>query len=464
MLLLPDHLHLSCLRRRYPKMATLAQLLPAGIRGYETSRALGRQEESHELGQLATLLQLRGGMMQQEEAQRTIGEKRQLSEMLSQHPDIASNPVLLGVARNRPEALLPYMMERQKDLVVPPGSTVLRHGQPSFTAPDRTKAPTTRTVFEGNTSIQQELQSDGTWKKVGSGPRFSTENDSPYTNIKEDPLHPGKFVGMNRKTGRMESVPDTFTRPTINMDLKGEEFLTSLDPQIATQVKAISEGRQPIPSGFAMRSPYWQNMMSMVSQYDPSYNSSRQQVWKDFTSGLSARNITAMNTAIAHMGTMDKLADALKNNDIQAQNALTNFVRNQLGKPEIINYNLATQAVSDELMRVFRQVNASQQEAEEFRQKFSNAVAARSPDQMKGALKVASELLRGRLDAVNDQWKRGMNKESDFPNIISPQSRETLRSLGVTLGGADKPVEFRGYTFPNQGALDKYKKAAGINE
>ena len=357
-----------------------------------------------------------------------------------------------------PKPAEPFSLPRGSRRFDPSGKMIAEN-------PAELTPPTTRTRISGDISIQEEFdRTTGTWREVGRGPRFSKQvgDDSPYSNVREDPLHPGKFVGLNRKTGKIEQVPDSLSRPTIDTSLKGEDFLKSLDPLMATQVKAIAEGRQPIPTGFAMRSPYWQNIMSMVSQYDPSYNVSRQQVYKDFTSGLSARNITAMNTAIAHMGTMDKLADALKNNDVQAVNAAVNFTANALGRPEVNNYNLAGQAVSDELMRVFRQVNASQMEAEEFRKKFGNAVAARSPEQMKGALKTASELLRGRLDAVNDQWKRGMNKETDFPNIISPQSRDTLRKLGVELSG-DKPVEFNGYTFPNQDALDRYKRAAGIS-
>jgi hypothetical protein len=121
-------------------------------------------------------------------------------------------------------------------------------------------------------------------------------------------------------------------------------------------------------------------------QYDPTYNATRATTWKEFTTGSTARNVTSINTAIGHMGTMYDLAEAMNNKDPRLVNSVVNRVSTALGKPEVNNFETARQAVGEELMRTFRQVGASEQEAKAWGERFSSA---NSPAQMKGAIKTA---------------------------------------------------------------------------
>ncbi len=82
-------------------------------------------------------------------------------------------------------------------------------------------------------------------------------------------------------------------------------------------------------------------------------------------------------------------------------------------------------------MRVFRQVNASESETKEWEERFKSSS---SPQQLKGAIKTGVELLKGRIDALDDQWKRGMNTETGFPNLVSPKSQAVLKRMNLSVG------------------------------
>lgn len=220
------------------------------------------------------------------------------------------------------------------------------------------------------------------------------------------------------------NVPSGSIVPEQHKDIHGDDYLATLPTGMASLVKSISEGRVDPSKAASMRFGNREAIMQRVMQYDPAYNQTRPKVYADFTTGKAAQNITAMNTVIAHIGTLDNLTDALKNKDVQTVNAIVNRIRTETGKSEVNNAEIAVQAVGNELMRVFRQVNASQSEVEAWERKFNAAKG--SPEQIKGALKVGVELLKGRIDAVNDQWKRGMGTENDFPNIMSPKSKSVL--------------------------------------
>ena len=171
-----------------------------------------------------------------------------------------------------------------------------------------------------------------------------------------------------------------------NYGVKGDALLSRLDQPVAAQVKALAEGRMKFPAGFALKSPYWQNMVSLVSQYDPSFDSvnynSRNKTRSDFTSGKSADNMAAINTAIQHLGKLSGDFEKLKNTYYPSINAATNFLGNQLENKEIQGNFAAVStdstAVAHELAKVFRQTGMSEGEINDWAKKISpNASPAR---------------------------------------------------------------------------------------
>jgi hypothetical protein len=213
----------------------------------------------------------------------------------------------------------------------------------------------------------------------------------------------------------------------------GEEFLKTLKPDIAAQVKALAEGRLAFPSGFALRSPYWQQMLQAVSQYDPGFDAvnynARAKTRADFTSGQAARNITSFNTVMGHLDTLSRAWDKLDNGEIPAINSLRNMTLQQSGDPRIQSFNLARNAVGDELERAFRGTGGNVTEIEQWKQTLD---AAASPETQKAVIQQGLELLKSRIDAIGEQYNRGMGVTSDPLNLLNPHSREVYNRLAGT--------------------------------
>lgn len=217
--------------------------------------------------------------------------------------------------------------------------------------------------------------------------------------------------------------------------ISGDEYLKTLQPNIQTQVKALTDGRMAFPTGFALRSPYWQNMLQAVAQYDPSFDAinynTRSKTRSDFTSGKAATNITALNTAIGHLNTLDDAATAMGNTSMPLVNSAKNFALSNTGDPRTNNFNIARNAVSNELTRVFRGTGGSEADVQAWKENINNAA---SPAQMRGAIAQAVNLLHSRIEALDEQYKRGMGPSSTVLDLLTPEARHALTKINSDTG------------------------------
>jgi len=283
---------------------------------------------------------------------------------------------------------------------------------------------------EAQLKISQQQHADAN-KVLVTGP-----DGNQYTIDKRTtPALPDDMKGAKKFGAAGGSTASVIPEEYRNMH--GQEFLDKLPAGKAADVKAISEGRMGF-TALGYRGQERAEMAQLVNQYNPNYQqglfAAKSGVLKDFTSGPQSKNIIAINQAISHMGTLDELGAALKNKDIQAVNRLTNLLATEFGDPRVNNFELATQAVGDELMRTFRQVGASENEAVAFQKKFQ---VAGSPDQIHEALQTGAKLLHGRIKAVNNSWKRGMDTEEDYPKLIDPEPARVLKGFGVEAVGSE---------------------------
>jgi hypothetical protein len=231
------------------------------------------------------------------------------------------------------------------------------------------------------------------------------------------------------QSNKIWATPPKGAPANVDFTKTGDDFLSQLPPQDQAVVKAISNGTEKLEN-VSIRNDRREYFGAALAQYDKTYSQqdypSIQAVKKDFTSGVAARNVTAINTAIGHAGALSQLFTAENNHDTTAINRLVNTVSNQLGDPSINNVEIATTALGDELMRVFRQVGASEVEAKQWQAKFGPNL---SPAQQQGALATATDLLASRIEALNDQYKRGTKSKTGFPDMLSPKSRTVLDML-----------------------------------
>jgi hypothetical protein len=248
-------------------------------------------------------------------------------------------------------------------------------------------------------------------------------------NAAEEGRNRRQEIGLNAIANRMAARSGGNASATpIGDDTKtGAEYLASLPKDQAALVQGLAEGRVRIES-FSTRGGHREKMLASVMQFDPTYNATRANSWREFTTGATAKNITSINTSLQHMDAMYDLAGAMKNKDTRLVNLALNHLATQTGRSDVTNFETARQAVSDELMRTFRQVGASETEVKDWQSRFNSSG---SPEQLQGAIKTAGKLLQGRIGALNDQWKRGTQLTTDFPDIVSPQNQKVMEKIGA---------------------------------
>jgi hypothetical protein len=210
----------------------------------------------------------------------------------------------------------------------------------------------------------------------------------------------------------------------------GDEFLKTIDPNVSSQVKALAEGRMQFPNGPALKTPYWQNMLRNVAQFDPEFDAinynSRSKTRADFTSGKSAQNMTAINTTVGHLGTLLDAGNSLDNTSYPLVNQAVNSYRSATGDPRIVGFNTAKQAVADEMTRVFRGTGGSNADVEGWEK---NLNAANSPEQLQTVIKQGVNLLASRASSIADQYKKGMGTTAQPLQLLNPHALETLKKI-----------------------------------
>lgn len=256
--------------------------------------------------------------------------------------------------------------------------------------------------------------------------------------------------------------------------LAGDAYLATLPPAMAAQVKALSDGRRAFPTGSALRSPQVQELVAAATQYDPTLDAanaaSRLATRKKFTSGTTRDNITAINTALGHLGSLWKDAQALDNTSIPAWNALGNAALSATGDPRVDTFNLTRHAVVDELEKAFRGSGGTQAGIEEWKAAINSS---QSPEQLRAAVGKGVELLDSRLQSLGQAYDDGMGKSSDPMDLLNPHSRKVFQALapggsGIIDGGPnDKGPPMTGPQSGGAAALGDYApdllKVAGAN-
>lgn len=260
--------------------------------------------------------------------------------------------------------------------------------------------------------------------------------------------------GFNPHAGAATNVA---APPVANANLPtGDAYLQSLPADQSAQVKALAEGRMQFPSGYALKTPYWQQMLSSVAQYDPNFDAvnynARYQTRRDFTSGKSAQQINALNTAIGHLNSLSDAADALNNSRFPGVNKVTNWLSTQSGDKRVNNFDTTRKAVVDELTRVWRGTGGSEKDIETWTQALNDAG---SPDQLHGAIAQIGELMQSKINALAGTYAQGMGTTAQATQFITPKSAQVIDALerraGITppdvttsaagLGAPDAPTQ-----------------------
>lgn len=261
----------------------------------------------------------------------------------------------------------------------------------------------------------------------------------------------------NKRTGEMEFKPgiqltakptatsaatDIGDKTLIGGKLNGQEYLDSakMDPSAAQIVKMIANGEISPGAAGSTRNQY-AALMPAVKQYDPSFTGDRfafRQAFDKPGPNSGSGQLTAINQASAHLGQLLDASQALKNGDVQAVNSFVNNVKNATGDPSVVDFNTAKTAVASELTRVYRGAGGT---GEEVTQAEKNLSANSSPAQIRSAVNSSLNLMNGRIQAIDSNYRRVMGKNADTSGFYDDETVRRMKDAGIKIGGEGKSVQ-----------------------
>lgn len=247
----------------------------------------------------------------------------------------------------------------------------------------------------------------------------------------------------------------------------GPDYLKTIDPGRAAVVQGILDGRTAPPTGAALRSPQVMALMRDAAIADPGFDAGkwarRYGTAQDFSSkGKSGQSVTSLNTVYGHIADLAAKGQELNNVDgVPIINTYVNDAKNAYasgsGGDKANNFNLARNAVADEMSKVFKGAGISDHEIEQWK---GTIHSSQSPTQLRGAIKTAFGLIESRMAALNNARDAGMDTNSDPRGLLSEESKAKYTKVQKWIDGAnEKPT---GATAPAAGVVqDGYRFKGG---
>lgn len=246
-----------------------------------------------------------------------------------------------------------------------------------------------------------------------------------------------QMYATDSETGTATKVKLEGDAPKAGPDLTGEEFLKTLPPERQREIRSVTSFKLDPAKVTTLRGSAREKLIQDATTFDPSFDMTqyptRQRIRIDFTSGKSADNIRSLNTVVSHLDRLNKTAKGLDNTKIKLWNKVKNWAKEESGDSTVTNFAKDASAVESELAKVFKGTGATDQEIKVWRENFSSA---QSPKQLLDGIHEAIELMKGRLDALDDQWVKGMGHPRDF-EILSKSSKRILDRLEQETGGIE---------------------------
>lgn len=292
----------------------------------------------------------------------------------------------------------------------------------------------TREIQQGSNVLTQEMDpASGNWNTIATAPRWQPQSSSRGPSAIEEKIALARKFGATDDDIRgMLGFGDLGSAPTYNPNgPTGEEFIKSLPVNDQPIVKAVIDGRYPIPVGKAAASPQWQRVVALATQADPTFDAgnypARAKSRVDFTSGQAARESQALNTLAGHIATLKDAALELNNSRFKGYNRVANLIGSETGNPAIVKFKAAAKAVGDEAAKVF----AGGQSALGDREKIESLLDVNnSPEQLLSTIDQYSELVGSRMDSLQQRANQGLGLGSRDVRIVGDKAAKLFGKKG----------------------------------
>lgn len=218
----------------------------------------------------------------------------------------------------------------------------------------------------------------------------------------------------------------------------GEEYLKTLSPGLARQVKAIANGDLSLPTGRQAATGRGQLLTQQVLQYDPTASAvilpTRQATRIAFTKGIQGQALNSGNTVAGHLGGLDHAIDQLSNTGFDWVNgpaqSLGRHFGNKATQKAVADFNFYKVAVANELTKVFRGSNGAEADIQGWLKQLDSA---KSPTELHATVRAMANGIQSRLEALKSEYANGMGRNVNMLELVTPHALATFQKL---LGGS----------------------------
>lgn len=208
--------------------------------------------------------------------------------------------------------------------------------------------------------------------------------------------------------------------------LYGPNYLKTLSNSDQNMVKALAEGRLAFPQGSALRAPFWQEKLSQVSQYDPTFDATnyntRAQARVNAVKGKLGQSNNALNTAIGHLGQLSDQVGGTASHSFTPFNAVENAVSKTFGDPGVTNFQDTAGKLADELEAVYRNGGGAEQGVT---RQLRSLDPNMSLSQKQGIINNAMDLLASKMAANLSQYNFGTGGKPTW-DMLDPHALQVL--------------------------------------
>ncbi len=257
--------------------------------------------------------------------------------------------------------------------------------------------------------------------------QLATTNETARHNKKEEAVQGGELA-IKQKTfdATLGSGLDANGQPLSPEAMK----TAALQDPTAVAIAHYRVAPPPATTRGGLPNPILRKVMAINPQYDATTFPARAETAKGFSpSGVQGQAITAADTALAHLATISKAGEALKNGDVQLINKIANEVGAQTGSSPKETYNTILNMVGPEISKSVIGAVGGEGERAGTKENYSSTLNDSTREANIGA---TVGLLGARYDKAAHAYEQQMGVP--LPRTLSPESQAIRQKY--TGGGA----------------------------
>lgn len=255
------------------------------------------------------------------------------------------------------------------------------------------------------------------------------KNARPYSPVSADVIDRTNPLRLSPAQNKMrEHIPDLLAKGYTR-----DEILHNLPSDLSSIVKSIGEYKQPESELMNRATPAFRTAMGgMIQQLYPNYSANDYAAKASYMKGLTnttpasvGGQVLSTNAMAAHLGELYQRAQSMQNSNVPVGNMITNFVKQNLGHPEVNDFNAAKEIFSNELQRLLSGKASTQGGVKETA---STLNANSSPAQLMTVLKTYANAAVEKINPLRQQYENTLG-EQENGKILYPQTRNILNGI-----------------------------------